>query len=32
MGEFVARNMQSRIKKINKGKSCCSLVVIYVVV
>ena len=32
MGEFVARNMLGWIKKINKRKSCCILLVIYIVV
>ena len=31
MGEFVARNMHGWIKKINKRKSCCILLVIYIV-
>jgi hypothetical protein len=32
MGEFVARNMYGWIKKINKRKNCCILLVIYIVV
>ena len=32
MGEFVARNMLGLIKKINKRKSCCNLLVIYIIV
>ena len=33
MGEFVAQNIQGLIKKINKRKSCCILlVVIYIVI
>ena len=30
MGEFVARNMLSWFKKINKRKSCCILLVVYI--
>ena len=32
MGEFVSRNMLGWIKKINKRKSCCILLVVYIVV
>jgi hypothetical protein len=32
MSKFVARNMQGWIKKINKWKSCCILLVVYIVV
>jgi len=32
MGEFVARNMLGRIKKFNKRKNCCILLVVYIVV
>ena len=32
MGEFFARNMSGSFKKINKRKSCCILLVIYIVV
>jgi hypothetical protein len=32
MGELVARNMKGWFKKINKRKSCCILLVAYVVV
>ena len=31
MGEFVARNMLGWFKKINKRKSCCILLVVYIV-
>ena len=31
MGEFVAQNMLGWFKKINKRKSCCILLVIYIV-
>jgi hypothetical protein len=31
IGEFVARNMWGWIKKINKQKSCCILLVVYIV-
>ena len=32
MDEFPARNIQGRIKKINKRKSCCIFLVAYIVV
>jgi hypothetical protein len=32
MGEFVARNMLGRFKKINKRKSCCIFLVVHIVV
>ena len=32
MGEFVARNMLGWFKKINKQKSCCILLVVYIVI
>ena len=32
MGEFVARNMQGLFKMINKRKSCCILLVAYIIV
>ena len=32
MGEFVARNMLGSFRKINKRKSCCILLVAYIVV
>ena len=32
MGEFMAKNMYSWIKKINKRKSCCILLVVYIIV
>ena len=31
MGEFVAQNMLGWFKKINKWKSCCILLVVYIV-
>ena len=31
MGEFVARNMLGWFEKINKRKSCCILLVVYIV-
>ena len=31
MGEIVARNMLGWFKKINKRKSCCILLVVYIV-
>ena len=31
MGEFVARNMLGWFRKINKRKSCCIFLVVYIV-